>query len=202
MPTAGGGGSGGSSGGIAEGDFPAGPNLLPGERADGGGQKREIATVAGGCFWGVERLFREEFKTALRSTSVGYIGGSSTTRPTYRAVCGGKTGHAEALQMEFYPEKVSYKDLLRYFFSVHDPTTPNRQGNDVGSQYRSAIFVHSPSQREEAENVRAEMAPKWKREICTSIEEAPADAFWRAETYHQLYLEKNPGGYCNHRRHF
>jgi len=129
------------------------------------------------------------------SAVVGYTGGS-TANPTYKQVCSGTTGHAEALELEYQTEKVKFEDLVRFFFKFHDPTTLNRQGNDIGTQYRSAIFYHSPDQLEVAKRVTAEMQPLWKRPITTSFE--PAGVFWVGEDYHQQYLEKNPGGYCNH----
>jgi methionine-S-sulfoxide reductase len=154
-----------------------------------------IATLAGGCFWGMEEILRK--LSGVLQTTVGYTG-STTPNPTYDKVKQGNTGHAESIQIIFDPEILSYEAILGYFFRMHDPTTTNRQGNDVGSQYRSAIFYHSPDQKETAERVKAEVAKsgKWKREIVTEI--VPALPFYPAESYHQKYLVKNPGGYTCH----
>ncbi|HPC82428.1 MAG TPA: peptide-methionine (S)-S-oxide reductase MsrA [Thermoanaerobaculaceae bacterium] len=155
----------------------------------------EVATLAAGCFWGVEHLFKE--LPGVISTEVGYTGGT-TPNPTYKQVCTGKTGHAEAVQVVFDPAKTSYEQVLRYFFRLHDPTTLNRQHNDIGTQYRSAIFYHGEEQRRVAERVKSELgrSGKWKDPIVTEI--VPAGPFWSAEEYHQDYLKKNPGGYFCH----
>eukprot|EP00389_Voromonas_pontica_P010252 GDKH01015587.1.p1 GENE.GDKH01015587.1~~GDKH01015587.1.p1 ORF type:complete len:235 (-),score=40.93 GDKH01015587.1:110-814(-) len=158
----------------------------------------QFATFAGGCFWGLEKWFRKEFGTNLKTTSVGYVGGEAASA-NYRAVCSGTTGHAEALQLEFFPEKTAYPELLDFFFRIHDPTTLNRQGNDVGTQYRSAIFVHSPQQKEQAAAAMERAEEKWKQKLVTQVVEVKPSEFVRAEDDHQLYLEVNPGGYCNHR---
>ncbi|CEM38195.1 unnamed protein product [Vitrella brassicaformis CCMP3155] len=171
------------------------PNYVEGADKDA---PSEYASFAGGCFWGIEKFFRNEFGAALKSTSVGYMGGSKPD-PTYEEVCSKTTGHAEALQIEYFPDKVSYAQLCEYLFRIHDPTTPNRQGNDVGPQYRSAIFVHSDEQKAAAEKVKEEMQARWSSPIVTEIVSAKPDDFWRAEIYHQMYLFKNPFGYCNHR---
>ncbi len=156
--------------------------------------RREVATLAGGCFWGMEEILRT--LPGVLETRVGYTGGSAE-RPTYEDVHTGATGHAESVEVVFDPARISYADLLeKYFFRMHDPTTPNRQGNDLGSQYRSAIFVHSPDQRRAAEAAKARAQARWKRPIVTEIVEAKP--FWPAEDYHQKYLEKNPGGYTCH----
>jgi len=152
----------------------------------------DIATFAGGCFWCTEAVF-----DALRGVShveSGYIGGAGAN-PTYEAVCGGRTGHAEAVRITFDPAQVTYADLLDIFFHTHDPTTLNRQGGDSGTQYRSAIFPHSPEQRAAAEAAIARNQADWDNPIVTTIE---ADAPWyTAEAYHQRYFEKNPhAGYC------
>ncbi|PHH73377.1 hypothetical protein CDD80_3860 [Ophiocordyceps camponoti-rufipedis] len=150
-------------------------------------------TLAAGCFWGVEHLYRRHFGEALVGLRVGYTGGA-LDKPSYRAVCGGDTGHAEATQIDFDPQKVSYRQLLEFFFRIHDPTTPNRQGPDTGSQYRSAIFYHSPEQETTARRVAALASDTWWRgAIVTQI--LPAGRWWSAEEYHQLYLQRNPGGY-------
>ena len=157
--------------------------------------KHSIATLAGGCFWGVEELVRA--LDGVLSTEVGYTGGH-TTNATYDQVKSGATGHAESLRIEFDPERISYEEILRFFFRLHDPTTKNRQGNDVGSQYRSAIFYHDASQRETAERVMKEVdaSGKWKAPVVTEI--VPAGEFWTAESYHQDYLQKHPNGYTCH----
>lgn len=156
---------------------------------------REVATLAGGCFWGMEEILREI--PGVLDTTVGYTGGT-TPAPTYQQVCTGRTGHAEAIEIVFDPSRVSYAELLRMFFRMHDPTTANRQGNDVGTQYRSAIFVHSDEQRRIAEQARdeAQQSGRWHRPIVTEI--VPAGAFYGAEEFHQDYLRKNPGGYSCH----
>jgi len=156
---------------------------------------KETATLAGGCFWGVEDLIRK--LPGVLEISVGYTGGS-TDSPVYEQVHSGRTGHAEAVQIVFDPKVISYEEILRYFFRLHDPTTPNRQGNDVGTQYRSAIFFHSDDQRKIAERVKAEVdkSGKWPAKVVTQI--VPASTFYLAEGYHQDYLQKNPGGYTCH----
>ena len=156
---------------------------------------RELATLAGGCFWGMEDLIREI--PGVLETEVGYTGGTFDN-PTYSDMRTGTTGHAESVQIVFDPGTVSYDEILSFFFRMHDPTTKNRQGNDIGSQYRSAIFYHSEAQRETAERVKREVdaSGKWKKPIVTEI--VPATSFWKAEEYHQDYLEKNPNGYTCH----
>jgi peptide-methionine (S)-S-oxide reductase len=160
----------------------------------------EKATFGGGCFWGMQKWFKKEFPK-LKSTTVGYAGGTKEN-PTYKEVCKGNTGHAEALQVEYDPKEVSYRDLVYFFFRIHDPTTPNRQGNDIGPQYRSVIFYHTKEQEQIAKEVKLEIEKlgKWKNPIVTEI--VPATTFYRAEDYHQDYLEKNPGGYCNHKKYW
>ncbi|HMP84979.1 MAG TPA: bifunctional methionine sulfoxide reductase B/A protein, partial [Verrucomicrobiota bacterium] len=157
--------------------------------------EREAAILAGGCFWGMEEIIRKI--PGVLSTTVGYTGGK-TAKVTYQAVCTGTTGHAEAVRIEFDPAVLSYETLLDYFFRMHDPTTLNRQHNDVGTQYRSAIFYTSDAQRRTAEAVKArwDKSGKFKRPIVTEITAAPA--FHVAEDYHQKYLIKNPGGYNCH----
>ncbi len=149
-----------------------------------------LATFAAGCFWSVELVFQREF--GVKSTEVGYTGGSNSSAPTYREVCSGSTGHAEAVRIEFDPSEVSYTRLLEIFWQKHDPTTLDRQGNDVGSQYRSAIFYHSADQKSLAESSLAAEQKKYSSPIVTQIVEAPK--WWPAEEYHQKYLEK--GGQC------
>lgn len=155
----------------------------------------ELATLAGGCFWGVEEILRK--LPGVMKTTVGYTGGT-LAEPTYEHVKKGNTGHAEAVQIEFDPSKISFEQLLAYFFRLHDPTTQNRQGNDVGTQYRSSIFFHSEAQKKTAERVRGEVdrSGKWKAPIATEI--VPAVEFYDAEDYHQDYLQKNPYGYNCH----
>jgi len=154
------------------------------------------AAFGGGCFWGMEKWFKKEFP-ALLSTAVGYMGGTLND-PTYEQVCTGKTGHAEVLWLEYDPTKTNFRDLLSYFWRIHDPTTLNRQGNDVGTQYRSAVFYYTPEQKKDAEEVKKEIesAGRWKN-IITEI--VPATQFYKGEKYHQAYLDNNPGGYCNHK---
>jgi peptide methionine sulfoxide reductase msrA/msrB len=158
--------------------------------------KREVALLAGGCFWGMEEILRKI--PGVVSTRVGYTGGTLAD-PVYEDVHTGTTGHAESVEVTFDPKVLSYEELLeKYFFRMHDPTTPNRQGNDVGTQYRSAIFYNTEEQRRTAELVKERVGKsgRWKRQITTEI--VPAKPFYAAEEYHQKYLEKNPGGYTCH----
>lgn len=167
----------------------------PGE-APGCEATLEVAYLAGGCFWGMEELLRAI--PGVVDTEVGYTGGSSAN-PRYEDVKTGRTGHAESVKVVFDPKQLSYADLLeQWYFRMHDPTTPNRQGNDVGSQYRSAIFYTSAAQRQTAEQVKArvDQSGKWSRPVVTEI--VAAGAFTAAEGYHQDYLVKNPGGYTCH----
>jgi peptide-methionine (S)-S-oxide reductase len=145
------------------------------------------ATFAAGCFWGVEDAFRQV--KGVKSTTVGYTGGSSKN-PSYKEVCTGRTGHAEAVEVEFDPAEVSYLELLAVFWKSHDPTTVNRQGPDVGTQYRSGIFFHDVAQEKDARDSKAVLEKQgvFKRPIVTEI--APATEFYRAEDYHQQYFEK------------
>jgi peptide-methionine (S)-S-oxide reductase len=147
----------------------------------------EKATFGAGCFWGVEAEFREI--PGVIDTAVGFSGGK-TANPSYHDVCGGETGHAEVCELTFDPAQVSYERLLDVFWQMHDPTTPNRQGPDFGTQYRSVIFYHSPQQKAAAEASKAalEASGRFRRPIVTEIE--PAGPFYRAEEYHQRYLEK------------
>ncbi len=156
--------------------------------------KTEKATFAGGCFWGMEKLF-SEFDGVV-STRVGYTGGN-VKNPSYEIVCTGITGHAEAIEITYDPSKLSYPKLLEIFFSYHNPTTLNRQGNDIGTQYRSAIFYHDPVQEKVAKKAIELLikAKVFKDRIVTEVE--PADEFYAAEEYHQKYLQKNPNGYCD-----
>ena len=154
----------------------------------------ETAAFAAGCFWGSEEFFRKV--PGVVETRVGYTGGSSSA--SYEQVSSGTTGHAEAVEIKFNPQKVTYRELLILFFKMHDPTTLNRQGNDQGPQYRSAIFTHSPEQKNvvDALKVKIEKSGAWKKPIMTEI--TPAKVFYPAEEYHQKYLRKNLGGYDNH----
>ena len=156
---------------------------------------QETAVLAGGCFWGMEEIIRK--LPGVIKTTVGYSGGT-TANPTYEAVCTGTTGHAEAIQVQFDPARLSYEALLDYFFRMHDPTTLNRQHNDVGTQYRSAIFYNSGAQQQTAERVKArwDKSGKFNRPITTEI--TAATKFYAAEEYHQAYLVKHPGGYTCH----
>jgi|SRR5918996_47019 peptide-methionine (S)-S-oxide reductase len=150
------------------------------------------ATFAAGCFWGVEAEFRR--LDGVTETEVGYTGGT-VENPSYELVCTDTTGHAEAVRVEFDPNVVSYDELLEVFWSVHDPTTPNRQGWDIGSQYRSAIFVHDQEQEVGAHRSKAEAQTRIARPIVTEIVDAAP--FYRAEDYHQRYLEKKGQAACN-----
>jgi peptide-methionine (S)-S-oxide reductase len=149
----------------------------------------EVATLAGGCFWCLEAVY-DQLK-GVEDVVSGYAGGH-VRNPSYQQVCTGMTGHAEVIQIKYNPEEVSFRDLLNVFFTIHDPTTLNRQGNDVGTQYRSAIFYHTPEQKATAEQVVAELntAHVWDDPIVTEI--APLETFYPAEEYHQQYFERNP----------
>lgn len=153
----------------------------------------EKATFGAGCFWGVEAAFRQ--MKGVQSTAVGYMGGT-LKNPTYEDVCTDKTGHAEVVQVEFDPSEVSYDELLGVFWENHDPTMLNRQGPDVGTQYRSVIFFHTPEQEAAARASKDALAGtgKFRRPIVTEIK--PATDFWRAEEYHQQYLEKRGLAHC------
>ena len=153
----------------------------------------QTATFAAGCFWGVEATFRAV--EGVTSTVVGYTGGT-LDNPTYEDVCGKGTGHAEAVQVEFDPAVISYEQLLDVFWNAHDPTTLNRQGPDVGTQYRSAVFYHDAAQREAAEASKQALqgSGKYRDPVVTEI--TPAATFWRAEEYHQQYFEKRGAGHC------
>jgi peptide-methionine (S)-S-oxide reductase len=155
---------------------------------------KEVATLAGGCFWCLEAVFDD--LQGVEQVESGYAGGT-VPNPTYRQVCTGMTGHAEVVQLTFDPAIVSFRDILNVFFTIHDPTTLNRQGADVGTQYRSAVFYHTPEQQAAAEAVITELnaANIWNRPIVTEV--APLDTFYRAEDYHQEYYLNNPDqAYC------
>ncbi len=150
----------------------------------------ETATFAAGCFWGVEEAFRTV--AGVEETAVGFMGGHAED-PSYEQVCTDETGHAEVVQIRYDPERITYRELLEYFWNLHDPTQVDRQGPDVGSQYRSVIFCHTPEQKQIAEeSMRAlEEAGRYDRPIATQIE--PAGTFWRAEDYHQKYIARRRG---------
>lgn len=154
----------------------------------------EVATLAGGCFWCLEAVF-QGLKGVERVVS-GYAGGT-VPNPSYEDVCGGRTGHAEVVQVTFDPAELSYRDLLDVFFAIHDPTTLNRQGADVGTQYRSAIYFHSPEQEQTAREVIADIERDQIFDASIVTEVAPFGVFYPAEEYHQDYFRRNPGqGYC------
>lgn len=155
---------------------------------------REVATLAGGCFWCLEAVY--EVLKGVDSVVSGYAGGTRPD-PTYEQVCAGTTGHAEVVQVTFDPAVASYRDVLSIFFTIHDPTTLNRQGGDIGTQYRSAIFTHSAAQQADARAVMAALAAEhvWDDPIVTEV--VPLERFWPAEEYHQHYFARNPTqGYC------
>ncbi len=159
-------------------------------------RSREVASLGGGCFWCLEAVYQDV--KGVESVVSGYMGGE-TRNPTYEDVCTGRTGHAEIVQVTFDPAVISYREILQVFFVIHDPTTLNRQGNDVGTQYRSAIFHHDPEQKKTAEEVVAELtrARLYADRIVTQI--APASQFYPAEDYHQRYFARNPfQPYCQY----
>ena len=153
----------------------------------------EIATLGGGCFWCTEAVFQQI--RGVRKVESGYAGGAGQN-PTYEQICTGQTGHAEVVRLEFDPAVISYKELLEIFFTIHDPTTLNRQGNDAGTQYRSVIYFYSAEQRAIAKDVMANMTEVWDDPIVTELSEAPV--FYIAEAYHQNYFRQHPQqGYCS-----
>ena len=155
----------------------------------------QLATVGGGCFWCTEAVFQEV--KGVEKVVSGYAGGNAPGRPTYREICSGLTGHAEVIQITFDANVISYADLLVIFMTTHDPTTLNRQGADVGTQYRSVIFYHNKEQNEIAETVVTELAPYFDSKIVTEISEIPI--FYEAEDYHQNYYRNNTSqGYCSY----
>lgn len=147
----------------------------------------EIATLAGGCFWCLEAVY--DSLRGVVSVESGYMGGA-VANPSYEDVCGGETGHAEVVRITFDPAELRFRELLDVFFEIHDPTTLNRQGNDTGTQYRSAIFYHSPVQKEEAERAIREWSGRFADPIVTEV--TPAETFWIAEDYHQEYFANHP----------
>jgi methionine-S-sulfoxide reductase len=158
-------------------------------------EKTQTALLAGGCFWGMEEVYRKI--PGVVSTEVGYAGGGKVN-PGYHDVSEGTTGHAESIKVEFDPAKITYEEVLKTFFRMHDPTTMNRQGNDVGTQYRSEIFYMNETQKLAAEKVikMVDQSKKWPKPVVTKLE--PAPSFYPAEEYHQKYLVKNPHGYNDH----
>ncbi len=168
-----------------------GSQIYSGSRIGG---EMEKATFGAGCFWGVEARFRQV--QGVVSTAAGYMGGS-LKNPTYRDVCTDKTGHAEVVQVDYDPAKVSYKDLLKVFWGSHDPTTLNRQGPDIGTQYRSVVFYHSAEQESQARAAKQDLERSgvYKSPVVTEI--VPVGEFWRAEEYHQQYLEKRGLAHCS-----
>jgi peptide-methionine (S)-S-oxide reductase len=170
------------------------PGIFEGEKNMDSTGKKEVATLAGGCFWCLEAVYND--LRGVEKVVSGYSGGR-VPNPSYEDVCTGRTGHAEVVQITFDPQILSFKELLEVFFTIHDPTTLNRQGADAGTQYRSAIFYHSPEQKEVAEKVIAEIeaAKIWNNPIITEV--TKLSAFYPAEDYHQRYYERNPNqGYC------
>lgn len=156
----------------------------------------EVATLGGGCFWCLEAVFEQV--EGVESVVSGYAGGSHPD-PGYDEVCAGNTGHAEVVQIAFDPNVISFREILEIFFSIHDPTTLNRQGNDIGTQYRSVIFYHTPEQKDVATALIAELEAQrvWDAQIVTQLLSAPS--FYRAEDYHQQYFRNHPGqGYCTY----
>ena len=178
-------------GGAASGTLVSG--CTRGRAASSWQMQTQKATFGAGCFWGVEETFRK--LPGVTKTTVGYTGGA-TDNPSYEDVCTDKTGHAEVLELEFEPAKISYRQLLDVFWANHNPTTLNRQGPDVGTQYRSVVFYHSPEQKAEAEDSKRalEKSGRFKKPIVTQIE--PAPKFFRAEEYHQQYLAKRGMSHC------
>lgn len=152
----------------------------------------EIATLGGGCFWCTEAVFQQ--LKGVQEVESGYTGGQ-VANPSYEQICEGTTGHAEVVRLTFDSDVVSFREILEVFFTIHDPTTLNRQGNDVGTQYRSVIYYHSPEQQETAKQVISEMANVWDAPIVTEL--SPAETYYKAEGYHQNYFRQNPmQGYC------
>lgn len=155
--------------------------------------KIELGTFGAGCFWGVEARFRK--LDGVTDATSGYMGGQPN--PTYKAVCTGQTGHAEVVQVQFDPSRVDYDSLLQLFFEMHNPTTRNRQGPDIGNQYRSVVFFHNDSQQDAARKMikQVDQSGRWQQPVVTEVQ--PAMAFWPAEEYHQRYLEKHGLGACS-----
>lgn len=159
----------------------------------------KLVTIGAGCFWGTEHIYRKHLGDKIKDCKVGYANGNEASKDilnkvTYERVCKGDTNFCEVLQISYDPKKCSLKDLLDFFFRIHDPTTLNAQGPDVGTQYRSAIFTHTPEDFEEAKKLKEEWQPKWRNKIITEVN--PIKNFYEAEDYHQIYLDKNPAGYA------
>lgn len=162
-------------------------------------QTDKLLTVAAGCFWGTEHIYRKHFGDKIIDYKVGYANGDESKKDSqesvsYKRVCGGDTGFAEVLQVSYNPKIVSLKDLTDFFFRIHDPTTVNSQGPDVGTQYRSALFASTPEDLKELQALKEQWQPKWGNKIKTEVE--LIKNFYDAEEYHQLYLDKNPSGYA------
>jgi peptide-methionine (S)-S-oxide reductase len=152
----------------------------------------EIATLGGGCFWCTEAVYQQ--LAGIVAVESGYTGGH-VVNPSYEQICEGTTGHAEVVRLTFDPAELSFREILEVFFTIHDPTTLNRQGNDVGTQYRSVVYYHSPEQQDVAKQVISEMANVWDAPIVTEL--SPAETYYKAESYHQNYFRQNPlQGYC------
>ncbi|SCU86498.1 LAMI_0D02344g1_1 [Lachancea mirantina] len=160
--------------------------------------KDKLLTVAAGCFWGTEHIYRKYYGDKIVDCKVGYANGDENAKDgnsvSYKRVCSGDTNFAEVLQISFDPKTVSLKELVDFFFRIHDPTTLNSQGPDMGTQYRSAIFTHSEADLVECKKLKGQWQPKWKNKIVTEV--APCINFYDAEEYHQLYLDHNPSGYA------
>lgn len=180
---------------LAIGSFAVAQKGRPSEQAGKrSAVKTELATLGGGCFWCLDAVYRD--LRGVEDVVSGYTGGT-VKNPTYDQVCSGETGHAEVVQVKFDPKVVTFRELLEVFFTIHDPTTLNRQGADVGTQYRSAIFTHTPEQKKTAEEVMAWLKKEkvWPNPIVTEV--SPLKEFYAAESYHQNYYAKNPNaGYC------
>jgi peptide-methionine (S)-S-oxide reductase len=170
---------------FARGSEPMAARAIPPTEIPSG---KEVATLGGGCFWCLEAVYDD--LAGVESVESGYMGGRSQA-PTYEEVCGGDSGHAEVVRVTFDPAKIAYRDILDVFFVIHDPTTPNRQGNDVGTQYRSAIFYHSPEQKQVAAEAIAHLRAEKVYDDPIVTEVAPAVDFWVAERYHQEYFKNN-----------
>ena len=165
----------------------------------------EKAYFAAGCFWGVEKFYKKKYGDKLSSTTVGYLGGTKVD-PTYKEVCSGKTGHAEGLEIVFDPKNVSFEELCRFFFKIHDPTTKDRQQGDIGTQYRSGIYYTNDEQKKIAEKILKEVAvnPSFLKAFKNAppvTEVVKFEKFFNAEDYHQDYLDANPNGYCTHKKY-
>ncbi|XDT18648.1 Peptide methionine sulfoxide reductase [Nakaseomyces glabratus] len=162
-------------------------------------ETEKLITLGAGCFWGTEHIYRKHLGDKIHDSKVGYANGDESSkdllnRVSYKRVCKGDTNFCEVLQISYDPKKVSLKELIDFFFRIHDPTTVNAQGPDVGTQYRSAIFTHSPEDLKEVQKLKEEWQPKWNNKIVTEV--GPIETFYEAEEYHQIYLDRNPNGYA------